>query len=420
MCDLPAYADKRLIQFVRAQFLGLDENRLFFNNAAGAMRLRSVVALQERLVGSPDFPSTSGGARARNLFDHMQEGKEALRKIIDAPRGGEIIQDLSASRLLFSLADAAARGCGGENIVVTELDHPASIDGAKRAAARYGKNVIVVPADQTLHGVSVESVLDVITEKTGVLMMTCTSNTTGAQLPYVEIARQARKKVPELFIILDGVQRVPHGRVNLSQCDADALIIAPYKVFSARGSGLAWVSPRLSQAGDECLEGQSGNSWLLGSTDPVSFALMKAVGEYLTALGSQIAPEGSPLQQLQAGQDYMEQRERQLQALMLEGTENVPGLRHIPGIRIWFDQEDLSKKDFIVSLSPKACTSEALYQRLLERGVVLSLRKENSIYCGTLLKSYGSGDLLRISPMHYNTEDEILLFLKILWEALEP
>ena len=92
----------------------------------------------------------------------------------------------------------------------------------------------------------------------------------------------------------------------------------------------------------------------------------------------------------------------------------------MPGIRIWFDQKDLSNKDFIVSISPKAGTSEALFQRLLERGVVLSLRKENSIYCGTLLKSYGSGDLLRISPMHYNTEEEILLFLKILWELLEP
>ena len=146
-----------ILQFIRSSFAGLEDGRLFFNNAAGALRLKSVLDLQRKLSSLPDYPSTVRGAEY--LLTAMEEGKESVRCLLNAPEGGCVIQDLSASRLLFSLADAAVRIGTGDRIVTTALDHPAAIDGAKRAAAKYGKQVTIVPVDQTIHSVTVEQVV---------------------------------------------------------------------------------------------------------------------------------------------------------------------------------------------------------------------------------------------------------------------
>ena len=368
----------------------------------------------------PDYPSLSGSPQAEKLFHYVEQGKVWLRDILDAPQDGDVIQDLSASRLLFSLADAAARVCRGSYIVTTELDHPASIDGAARCAEKYNKKLVVVPVDQKIHSVTAESVLDVISQDTGVLMLTCTSNTTGAILPYEKIVREARKLHPDLFIILDGVQRAPHGPVNLSTCPADALVIAPYKMFSSRGSGLAWISERMNLIGKDCLIGHSGSSWELGSIDPISFGLMSAVGEYLSELGTHVnASAVSQRERIRLGQKFIEQREQELHTFMLEGTEDLPGLRHIPGVQLHFDQNDLRCKDWIVSITSDRIASEQWHKRFLSQNIVLSLRRGTSIFCGTLLKSYGTGDVLRISPMHYHQETDIRRFLQAVIQMLK-
>ena len=71
-----------------------------------------------------------------------------------------------------------------------------------------------------------------------------------------------------------------------------------------------------------------------------------------------------------------------------------------------------SNKYFIVSITVDGWKSEDFFQKLIDHNIFVSLRKESSIYCGTLLKDYGSGDILRISPMHYNTKEEMLNFLQ--------
>ena len=405
-------------RFIRNSFVGVTEERLFFNNAAGAMRLKNVLELQQKLVALPDYPSDGAGQEAKYLLDVMEEGKQAVRTMLDAPTEGDIIQDLSASRLLFSLVDTAARVGRGRNIVTTELDHPAAIDGTRRAAEKYGMKAVIVPVDQTLHSVTEEQVLAAVTEETSVLMMTCTSNSTGAKLPYKEIVRAVRAKYPELYIILDGVQRLPHGSVGLKDISVDGLVIAPYKVFSSRGSGLAWVSNRLALAGEECLIGQKGSAWTLGSVDPVSFALMKEVANYFEQLGYFLNGGGERRLLVRSGQDYVEEKERVLHELMMEGTEQVPGLRHIPGIKVWFDQENLENKDWIVCISGSKQSTDDLYQAYLKKKVVLSIRRQNSIYCSTLLKSYGCGDVLRISPMHYYDKKAVLQFLNVTREIV--
>ncbi|MEL7623379.1 MAG: aminotransferase class V-fold PLP-dependent enzyme [Clostridiales bacterium] len=410
-----------LQQKIRRRFQGLEySERLFFNNAAGALRLRDVLTLQQQLCGIPDYPSGQG-SQARLLRDAVEYGKIRLAELLDAPPGA-IIQDLSASRLLFSLIEAGTRLSSGNRLLVTALDHPAAIDGVKRAAALYGKDAIIVPFDPVLHSIAPADILNCLDPNTGLLVMTYTSNTTGAVLPIAEIAKQARQINPEIAIIIDGVQKIPHGPVNLSSFPADALIMAPYKIFSARGSGLAWCSPRLSRASRDCLLGQGVPSWELGSQDPLSFALMGPVGDYFLWLGRQFS-SGEPPQKdremIRQGLQRVELHERQLLRLLLDGLEGsvgqgaIAGLRNIPGVLLYFDHPDLSKRDLIVSFSLPALSCNEALNSFLGAQVFLSLRQQDSIYCGDILKDYGLDWLLRVSPMHYHDEGDIWRFLKV-------
>lgn len=443
-----------LLRGLRRRFAGLEEDsgghrqtagRLFFNNAAGAYRLNSVLELQSRLGRIPDYPSRTS-PQAAALWEAAEYGKARLRDLLEAPPEGVILQDLTASRLLFSLIEAAARVCQGDTLAVTALDHPAAIDGLRRAAGRLGKRAVVIPADQTTHSVSAADALSRLDRHTGLLVMTYTSNSTGAVLPVPEIARRAREINPEIYLIIDAVQKAPHGPVGLSGFPADAVVIAPYKMFSARGSGLAWCSERLSAASQDCLIGQSMPSWELGSQDPVSYALMGPVGDYFQWLGGHFLPEAAGVSaraRIQEGLRRAERHERALLELLLEGQREpagasadagparqrlpepsraqgqtrprriIPGLRQIPGLRLCFDRPGFAERDLILSFCLPGWSGEAAFNAFLEGGAVTSLRQKGSVYCGQPLADYGIDWLLRVSPMHYHGPREIRRFLAL-------
>lgn len=414
----------KLQREIRSRFTGFEDHRLFFNNAAGALRLKSVLELQRHLTAIPDYPG-KGSPPAAELLAAVEQGQKRLRQLLAAPPEGSLVQDLTASRLLFSLIAAAARNCRGRRLLVTALDHPAAIDGTRQAAADTGKTALIVPADQDNHSIRPSDILERLDQDTGLLVLTYTSNSTGTVLPAAEISQAARQKNPDIFIILDAVQRAPHGPVGLKNLPVDAAVIAPYKLFSARGSGLAWISPRLAGAGGECLLDQSP-SWELGSIDPLSFSLMGPVGDYFLWLGRHFAPAAGEEEAIQIGLSQAERQEQNLLGLLLEGFSattgqdsfaikaqglSCPGLRHLPGIRLFFDQPKLTGRDLILSFSLPHLRAEEAYKRFLHQGIITSLRLQDSIYCGSLLKDYGIPWLLRISPMHYHDAEDIRRFL---------
>lgn len=46
----------------------------------------------------------------------------------------------------------------------------------------------------------------------------------------------------------------------------------------------------------------------------------------------------------------LELQERALLHYMLEGTANVPGLRHIEGVTVYNDNPDLTRRDLILAI----------------------------------------------------------------------
>ena len=94
-------------------------------------------------------------------------------------------------------------------------------------------------------------------------------------------------------------------------------------------------------------------------------------------------------------------------------VQSVPGLRHIPGVQVYVDMEDLTYKDLIVAMGIEGIEFAECARRYLEHGVTLFERVKSSPYSKRIVETLGLEGALRVSPLHCHGTDDIDKFLKI-------
>lgn len=104
---------------------------------------------------------------------------------------------------------------------------------------------------------------------------------------------------------------------------------------------------------------------------------------------------------------------------MLEGTEDVPGLRHIPDVEVYVDMEDLTYKDLIISMGIKGIEYADCAQKYMEHGVTIFERVKSSPYSKRIVETLGLDGALRVSPLHCHGRDDVDKFLKITKDIAE-
>ena len=106
-------------------------------------------------------------------------------------------------------------------------------------------------------------------------------------------------------------------------------------------------------------------------------------------------------------------QERALLYRMLEGTEEVPGLRHIPGVTVCLDTPDLTSRDLIAAISIGGWDMTACVAEYQKRGVTVFERVNTSIYSKRIIEALGLAGAIRVSPLHCHGVEDIDRFLEI-------
>lgn len=219
--------------------------RIYFDNAGGAFRLKSVLESYVRIDALPDCPERVH-ATALYLQKIQEDGENDIRTIFNA-KDGSLHTTLTASQAMFDMVGAVAENIPGTNIVTTVLEHPSAHDAAFYYAKKTGKEFRPVKTNPVTGGVDVEEIVSKIDCNTTLLSFMYASNISGAILNAEAIIKAARAKKPDLYIIIDAVQHAPHGVIDIDKLKVDGMNFAPYKFFGNRGSGIAYVSDRLSK-----------------------------------------------------------------------------------------------------------------------------------------------------------------------------
>ncbi|MEL7429961.1 MAG: aminotransferase class V-fold PLP-dependent enzyme [Pseudomonadota bacterium] len=411
--------DDLLLAQVRDRFAQVDEcpvqgPRVFFENAGGALTLKSVVETSARFAAIPDNQGRDNPG-SHELMRVIKQAQEDLTLFMNAPASGRFIVGESGTELLFRLIMNACLGCETPGVVLgSTLEHPATRSACHRWAGIARHKHLLCNHDAATGTVSAETYSEHVTYDTVVATIVHTSPVSGMGVDVAACARAIRAKAPDCLIIVDGIQHAAHGDIDLAALDVDGYVISPYKVFSRHGYGVAWLSERLVSVPHDALVGGPQDNWELGTRDTGAYAAMSDVVAYFEWLGSQTTQSLDRRERLKAAATAIRQHEHDLVDAMINGTGNQTGLREMENV-VLIGGADNPAREGLVSLVVKTVPSVEVVARLNEAGVRTHLRKADH-YSGNILDPLGLDSCVRVSMCHYNSINEVSRFLSVMRE----
>ena len=270
----------------------------------------------------------------------------------------------------------------GDEIVITDHNHPSNNDAWKVRARRLGLEIKSVPVsipakskDDLIAGFD-----KVITSRTKVVSFTHVTSTTGILYPAREICELARRR--GAWVHLDGAQSFGLLKINLREIGCDSYAGSAHKwmmgpleagVFYVRADRTGMIWPSIVTAGwAEDLKGARKFENLGQRDDPRVVAFEAAVDFYNVV-----------------GADRVEARTRQLSTELKQKLVKIPNLRMKtnlePALSAGVVKFQLTKRD-----------NKESYDRLWSRH-----------HIALAITPAGDAEGLRLSPHIYNSSDDL-------------
>ena len=406
---------------VRDRFAHVDDcpfegKRIFFENAGGALTLKSVVETSTKFAAIPDNQGRDNPA-SDALMAIIAKAKSDMQVLFNS-QGGQFFVGESGTELLFRLIrNAIMAAPEGGHVLGCSLEHPASRSAAQHWAERSGRPYVNVPHNSETGSVDAADYAALVTAETRVATILHTSPVTGMGVDVAAVSKAIRAKSPECFIIVDGIQHAAHGAIDLASYRIDGYAISPYKMFSRHGYGLAWVDDRLTDLPHEQLIGGPEKAWEFGTRDTGAYATLSDVVAHFEWLGSQFTTSKDRREKITAAGKAIHAHETMLTDAMLYGTGNLSGLSELPGVEI-VGGFDNPRREGLVSMRIQGWASADLVTALRGYGIRTHTRKDDH-YSGNILTPMGWTDCVRISLCHYNSLEEVSALLSAIAELTE-
>lgn len=403
-------------RFAHVEVCPFDGPRIFFENAGGALRLKSVIETSAAHAGFPDNQGRDNPA-SRALMAAIERGKSDMRCFLNA-LDGQVFVGESGTEVLFRLIrTAAVNATPGGRMLGSTLEHPASRSAMARWSGLTERAHVQAVHDDTTGSVGLAAYAPHLGPDLRVATIVQTSPVTGMAVDVVAIAAAIRAAAPDCFIIIDGIQHASHGDVDCVAYGADGYAVSPYKVFSRHGYGIGWASARLTACAKEQILGGPESAWELGTRDAGAYATFSDAVDYFDWLGQRVGGAGDRRARIEAAARAIHDHEAALMQAMIEGTGNLPGLAHIAGVKL-VGGSAVQGREGVVSLTLTGMPAADLVAFLAAEGIRVHIRKDDH-YCGNILRPLGIDACVRVSICHYNSLDEVARFLTAMQAAAE-
>ena len=402
-----------LLNDIRSKFAQIDScpvqgQRVFFENAGGALTLNKVVDVSRDYAAIPDNQGRDNPG-SHELVRIIQKAQDDLRVFMNAPSGQFFVGE-SGTELIFRLVMNACLGTeDGGMVLGSTVEHPATRSACARWSKVSRKTHVLIAHDDDLGLVKAEDYTAHVTQATKVATILHTSPVTGMGMDVAAISKAIRAVSPDCYIIVDGIQHAAHGQIDIASYDVDGYVISPYKMFSRHGYGLAWISDRLTDLPHDSLVGGPEHNWELGTRDTGAYATISEVVDYLEWLGSNVTESVDKRTRFIAAGAAIHAHEKRLTDSMINGTGNLPGLVEMDKVKI-IGGVDNPAREGLVSLVVDGLNSADVVKKLNEQGIRTHLRKADH-YSGNILDPLGLDGCVRVSMCHYNSEHEVAQFL---------
>jgi cysteine desulfurase family protein (TIGR01976 family) len=227
------------VEAVRARFAALRGGEaIFFDTPGGAQVPDEVRAAVDAAMR--DAAGNLGGAfpTSRRVAAIVEEAHDAAGRFLGCDPE-ETIFGQNMTSLNFTLSRAFARdGLGeGDEVLVLQSDHDASVSPWIEAAGDVGAVVRTVPVDPVTFALDEAALTAAVGERTRVIAFSIASNSVGNVIDARRVAEIAHAAGALSWI--DATHFAAHLPVDVRAIDCDVLVCSPYK-FCGPHLGLAF------------------------------------------------------------------------------------------------------------------------------------------------------------------------------------
>jgi cysteine desulfurase / selenocysteine lyase len=176
---------------------------------------------------------------SQEATDFYEAAREKARKFIGAGSIKEIVWTRGTTEAINLVAQTFGRMVvkEGDEILLSAMEHHANIVPWQMLAQEKGATIKVIPMTDDGELI-LESLDELITERTKLLGVVHVSNVLGTVNPVKEIIAKAHAKgVP---VLVDGAQAVPHLKVDVVDLDADFYAFSGHKLSGPTGIGVLY------------------------------------------------------------------------------------------------------------------------------------------------------------------------------------
>ncbi|PTB66994.1 selenocysteine lyase [Trichoderma citrinoviride] len=381
------------------KFPALQQDQVFFDNAGGSQTLGTVIDSIKDYLGSTNVQLGASYAVGKKATAAYRAGYQAAARYINADPD-EIVFGPSTTQLLRNLS-YALKCAPGDEIVVSRIDHEANIAPWVDLAER--QNLVLKwwrPTPGPNPKLTVDTLKPLITDRTRLVTCTHASNILGTITDVPAIADVAHSV--GALLCVDAVAYAPHRPIDVKAFGVDFYCFSWYKVYGPHVSMLygSWsAQTHLRSLGhffnpSASLEdklGLAGGSYELVQSIP-------KVTEYLGNFENLVDYEGL------------------IQSALLSFLRSRGD-----GITIYGEPDgDTDRRVATVSFSVRGWTSQALVEEV-EKVTNFAFRW-GTFYSDRLVREtlgLGKDGVVRVSMVHYNTQDDVRGLIRALQDVLD-
>ncbi|HCY43534.1 MAG TPA: cysteine desulfurase CsdA [Prolixibacteraceae bacterium] len=378
---------------------------VYFDNAATTQRPQQVIdALTRTYTEYYGNIHRAAHFLADKATEAYEQTRDKARELINAENREQIIftkgTTESINLVAFSFGEAFIQG--GDEIIVSEMEHHSNIVPWQLMAGRKGAKIVMLPIDDEGR-LQIENLDSLITDRTKLIAVTHVSNVLGTINPVKKIAQIAHSK--GIRILIDGAQAAAHLRIDVQDLDADFYTFSAHKMYGPNGVGVLYGKKELL----EKMSPYQGGGEMISE--------VKFAGTTYNDLPYKFeagTPNISGVIAFGAAIDYLQQTGIENAAAWETELLNyaTDQLLTIPGLRIYGTQ---AEKSGVISFNVEGVHFFDLGTMLDKFGIAV----RTGHHCADpLMDHFGIQGTVRASFAFYNTKEEIDVFVDALKKVI--
>ena len=398
------------IDFVRRQFPAFQAPETarwaFFENAGGSYVPRQVIDRLTHFFQYTKVQPYGPFPASRAAGEAMDAGYRAVAGLLNA-EADDLTLGPSTTLNCYVLAQAVRPLLKpGDEIIVTNQDHEANI-GCWRRLEEFGVVVREWRIDPVSGELAIADLEPLVSDRTRLVCFTLCSNIVGTMNDVAAVCDLARRA--GALTVGDGVSYAPHRLLDVRQTPLDVILFSTYKTFGTH-IGVMWIRPevmnRLRSQGHYFNDDKP--HYRMNPTGPLhaEIAALAGLKEYLETLyqhhfGGAAADDHDKARQVF---DLFALHETRLANRLLDALRGMPDVRIVGQ-----PMAETGRRAATISFVKQGMPSEEVTRRLAKDRIAA---RHGHFYALRCLEALGienpeTSGVVRISLVHYNTEDDL-------------